>query len=146
MKTFRIKKLYRIYFVFLFGIYWIYRRTSLSRLFILSIYVLRCDAMGDPRSYSAYLEGEVGSYGWDDELASPSWRQEHDDAEGLLGIRATLMSATLRRFSSRESLVVQVHHRGVTACSRTSTRNQWRRRTCYQLQMLQARGSRAIRA
>jgi hypothetical protein len=74
--------------------------------------------MGDPRSYSAYLEGEVGSYGWDDELASPSWRQEHDDAEGLLGIRATL-SATLRRFSSRESLVVQVHHRGVTACSRT---------------------------
>ena len=38
VKTFRIKKLYRIYFVFLFGIYWIYRRTSLSRLFILSIY------------------------------------------------------------------------------------------------------------
>jgi hypothetical protein len=75
--------------------------------------------MGDPSSYSAYLAAEVGSYGWDDdEPASPSWRQDHVDAEGLLGIRATL-SATLRRFSSRESLVVQVHHRGVTACSRT---------------------------
>ena len=75
--------------------------------------------MGDPRSYSAYVAAEVGSHGWDDyEPASPSWGQGHVDAEGLLGIRATL-SATLRRFSSRESLVVQVHHRGVTACSRT---------------------------
>ena len=77
--------------------------------------------MADPGSYGAYLAAEVGSrsYGWDDEQpASPSWRQDHVDAEGLLGIRATL-SATLRRFSSRESLVVQVHHRGVTACSRT---------------------------
>ena len=143
MKTFRIKKLYRIYFVFLFEIYWISKNFPFQTIY--TQYILRCDAMGDPRSYSAYLEGEVGSYGWDDELASPSWRQEHDDAEGLLGIRATL-SATLRRFSSRESLVVQVHHRGVTACSRTSTRNQWRRRTCYQLQMLQACGSRANRA
>ena len=74
--------------------------------------------MADPRSYDAYLADEVGPYGWGDEPASPSWRQGHVDAEGLLGIRATL-SATLRRFSSRESLVVQVHHRGVTACSRT---------------------------
>jgi hypothetical protein len=75
--------------------------------------------MADPGSYGAYLAAEVGSYSWDDdETASPSWRQEHGDAEGLLGIRATL-SATLRRFCSRESLVVQVHHRRVTACSRT---------------------------
>ena len=77
--------------------------------------------MADPGSYGAYLAAEVGSrsYGWDDdETASPSWLQEHVDAEGHLGIRATL-SATLRRFCSRESLVVQVHHRGVTACSRT---------------------------
>ena len=96
--------------------------------------------MADPRSYGAYLAAEVRSrsYGWDDdETASPSWLQEHVDAEGRLGIRATL-SATLRRFCSRESLVVQVHHRRVTACSR--------RRTCYILQMLQPRGSWAIRA
>jgi hypothetical protein len=28
--------------------------------------------MGDPRSYSAYLEDEVGSYSWDDEPALPA--------------------------------------------------------------------------
>ena len=116
-------------------------KTSDFRL-LYSVYALR-DALGDPGWDGAYRHRGVGGYSWG-EASSLSWGGEHVNAE-FPGIQATL-SATLRRFSSRESLVVQVHHRGVTACSRTSTRNQWRRRTCYQLQMLQARGSRAIRA
>ena len=89
-------------------------KTSDFRL-LYSVYALR-DAMGDPGWDGAYRHRGVGGYSWG-EASSLSWGGEHVNAE-FPGIQATL-SATLRRFSSRESLVVQVHHRGVTACSRT---------------------------